>query len=468
MTWYYVDSNLGTKASAGGYGSQQTGAMSSLGAANVYPSIHDVYGYNTIAYGDRILIADNHSKTAAMTAISASVGANPGDVDPVVWASVDTNNIDQYKPGAYEKNTTTGSDFAHSGMLVIAGIEFIVDDNIDMIQGGAKWLLYDTTLEFPDQFFIDTREEVLILINSTLRIGNQGSDVFTAKVCTIEMYGGSIQGIAADWDGLISTSSVVEGLTMKLVGVNMNTGTYDLSSTGTVFKGIGGATDGNFDLTAIGCKIPSGAQWSDTEFTGHDKALTVFGSGVSDETTFHIKRKGGTVDHETTTVRTDGSFLPDGATRVSAKVVTNPTTNLPTRLNPFRFELPLQNGDLSVGGGTQKIRLYLTSDTALTNEDVFAIAGYSDSANNTLFNLAVSSALAPTGAIFPDPWKTGSALTTDSTSTWSSGKTYKYQIDIDTSGDAGMADSAMAPNVQIFITKANVTIYFDTEFDYVA
>ena len=65
---------------------------------------------------------------------------------------------------------------------------------------------------------------------------------------------------------------------------------------------------------------------------------------------------------------------------------------------------------------------------------------------------------------------TGTALTTDSGSTWKDGASdlvgyNEYYIDLDTSGDVG-ADGV--PIITLNVGKASTTVYFDTTVDIVA
>jgi len=57
--------------------------------------------------------------------------------------------------------------------------------------------------------------------------------------------------------------------------------------------------------------------------------------------------------------------------------------------------------------------------------------------------------------------KTESTLTTDSTSSWTGALSNLYQIDVDTSGDAG---SDCQPIVKVYVTKASTTIQLASEY----
>ena len=143
-------------------------------------------------------------------------------------------------------------------------------------------------------------------------------------------------------------------------------------------------------------------------------------------------------------------------TYLSFKITTNANTTIET---PFYFDLPTQWSELSAAT-TDNIRIHLACADILTDADVWVEVLYSDGTTKVQYNRAVS--------VAQDPMRTGTTLTTDSTSTWSSGSvTNKYQIDVDTSGDVG---SDCAPIVRVYINSdpASSTIYFDSEYELVA
>ena len=80
-------------------------------------------------------------------------------------------------------------------------------------------------------------------------------------------------------------------------------------------------------------------------------------------------------------------------------------------------------------------------------------------------NIATSNGNTIASSFVVDPLSTGTTLTTN-TEAWTGRTTEnRYQIDIDTSGDAG-ADCV--PRIRLYIAKASSTIYLDTTVDVVA
>jgi len=466
----YVKSGLGTRTSATSFSAQETGAFGAgnLVAAAVYASYSDAILYNTIAHGDRINISHLSAKSGSLTAVSESAGTDPGDVVEVFVCSIDDADVTLLKEGAIETDTSASNDYMYGGKWMFNGFTHVTGDNMGTNAHGTHLTYNNCPITFDDSFSVSNDGCYIELNDCPIIFDDAGANngFYITGGAKLVIRGGYVAGKTSAIDFLTGNASFVNGgAEVRLEGVDFTQGN-GFSASAVIFPSVGNAgADDKIDLQAYGCKLSSGATWTDEEFTGMDHSLIVFGSGVSNDHTFHIKKRGGIVDHETTIVRTDGATFPDGSTRVSAKVVTNASTNLPTVYQPFRFELPVKHNDFS-SGGNQTVRLYLTSDTVLTDADVFVICGYPDGTNATLLNYA-SSANVVSGSWTHDPWATGSTLTDGSAAVWASGKTYEYYIDIDTSGDEGDAASAMAPVIEINVTKANVTIYFDTEVGFI-
>ena len=109
------------------------------------------------------------------------------------------------------------------------------------------------------------------------------------------------------------------------------------------------------------------------------------------------------------------------------------------------------------------LRFYLTCADVLDDTEFHILVMYPDGTNEYEYNSATSAKVI-SGTKTVDPMGTGTTLSTDSTSTYTSGQTYKYYVDVDTSGEAG-ADCA--PIVYVFVGTSS-TIYLDTVFDAVA
>ena len=81
---------------------------------------------------------------------------------------------------------------------------------------------------------------------------------------------------------------------------------------------------------------------------------------------------------------------------------------------------------------------------------------YPDGTNKQTYNSATSAKVI-SGTNTVDPLATsGTTLSTDSVSTWTSGLTYKYYVDVDTSGDAG-ADCM--PMIFVFVATDKNSLF---------
>ncbi len=103
--------------------------------------------------------------------------------------------------------------------------------------------------------------------------------------------------------------------------------------------------------------------------------------------------------------------------------------------------------------------MYITSNTALTDKDIYIETSYPDGTNKQTPNF-LSTAPATVGGTL-DLMATGTTLTTDGSSSWTGALSNLYQIDVDTSGDAG---SDCQPIVKIYVTIPSVTIHIASEY----
>jgi len=117
--YMYVKSGFGTRTSATGYTSEQTGTFTALTAANCYASIADADTYNTIATDDFIMCANDHDDRASATT-TQDLGV---DVQCNVL-SVDANNCEVILAGAVIGTTGAANyDFTVQDGSIFHGVD---------------------------------------------------------------------------------------------------------------------------------------------------------------------------------------------------------------------------------------------------------------------------------------------------------------------------------------------------------
>lgn len=442
--YFYVKSGFGTRTTGGGI-TKQTGSMATLGAASVYDSLDDVFADSAPpVVGDFVFCSDLHAKS--YSASSTWVLTDSIDTELLV-ASVDDTNIDQYKAGASESWTGTGPDLLTLGSFTFWGISFDPGDDW-FISTTDQVKFIDGTYTFNNannQILIQNQGCTLEFINSNI-VYNATSA--TTGVLITEgkflMRGGAVQTGSATPSVFIMGSNT-GSIEIDCIGVDLSAvTTYWLADFG------GNINDRTANIRFDKCDKHASAAFVEEQFGVIGQKLLATNCSDSSTAAEHQifqRTTAGDVEDDTATYR-DQSQAFDGGSKTSFKVVTRANA---TVSRPLSFELPTQFIELSQAA-SDTLEIYLTSDTALTDSDIWVELIYPDGTNKNVFNWL--------STVNADPLSAGTTLTTDSTSTWTAGKTNKYVISVDTTGDAG-ADGV--PVVRINVGIASTTVYFDSE-----
>tara|TARA_R110002020_G_scaffold467655_1_gene691371 strand:+ start:6593 stop:7948 length:1356 start_codon:yes stop_codon:yes gene_type:complete len=446
MSDYIVKFGGNATLDAGRYTTPQTGSFAALGVANYYNSINDALAATTPPIsGDRIIISDLHVFNPGGNVTITNLIPNPFFV-----ISVDDSNIDQSRAnGNFSKEGANNLSLSQGGFY--SGLYLDIGNDLNL---GAN-----ATLIFQDGIIaIDSAGDEILdlsgdgvtacLVNTELKLDSTtpiikvggGSEV-TFVNCTTSTNTG---GVTRLFSGGFATG-----------GGSVNILDSDLSVvTGTLFEDVGGnaISDDLININGDHCKIATGVAFTNETFKSYNqRALFTRCSDTPSATPYqyHLHAFGGDVDDDTTVFRDQDEQWAGTATRTSFKVVTNSDASLGT---PLWFEPTKNYADLS---SSSTIRFFITSDTALTDKDIYIDAGYSTSGSENESSFKTTAPATVGGTI--DLMATGTTLTTDGTSTWTGGKTFKYQIDLVTTSGAD-ADY----NYRINITKPSATLYVAT------
>lgn len=447
----YVSSVHGTNTGGSdtSYASQQTGAMTSLTAGNVYDNIGSAIAGASPSNGDTIYVADNHNASYDNT------------TDVVIVCdviSVDASNIENYKPGASENLTDTTDDFriGGSGDLTLAGLTLETGDNTLQVNGvGETYTVQDCTIigDTAGDYvvFCAGDSTKLRFVNVDIQGNNDTVYCMYLDDCNLEWYGGSISTIT----NVILAGAFVNTL---IVGVDISPVTnlvLSLDSVDTPNHYIFNQCTLNSSVT-----IPT--------ITGNCQKIELYNCDDTTSDNFHrfIIRDyyGKAVNNDSTYVTNTKAWSYDGSTKSSIEVTT--TANC-SHSAPFVFELPAQYIDLSsTFSNTIYIDLITTHATAaldLTNTDIAVFLNYPDSASAVTSNWVTSGKTVGTGNYGTDPLSSGDALTNDGglgADDWTgeTGDVNYYRIAIDTSTDPGL-ETLVIPRIEIYNNSIDGTNY---------
>lgn len=453
MAYFYVKSGGTATGDAGRNASAQTGTFAALGAANYYDNISDAFGATTVpAAGDFILVSDSHSHSYSASVTYSGIT----DVsNPVRVISVSDTAIDSYSSGATE-NIASGAaadDMILSGSLYFKGLTLSTRDRFDTTATNTAFITFEnctlTIVENTGTFRIDAAQTYVELINCTLNLDGSTAFIRLSGGNYFRMIGGTVQRASGTVADLFSSGFNTGGGTAHLIGVNLS----DVDSL--ISTGIGGITNSDvIDVRFERCRLSASVTYNEAAFENKAHKLIVTNcESDSDDAIFQYYKavSGGTVtSQDETGIHRDETTTFDSGAKISLKVDTDSSCS---EFYPLVFELS-RFMNLSVAS-TDTVRIYLASTTSLTDNDIWAELVYPDGVDKQTFTFLSNKN--------SDILAAGTALTTDSGSTWKNGASdlvgyNEYYMDLDTSGDPG---SDSVPQIRVYCGVASATIYFD-------
>lgn len=431
-----------------------TGSFATLGVANYYDSIVAAMAATTApTSNDEILPSDAHSKD-----YGASVATYTGPTTagaPLNVISVSDSNMDQASEGAVELQGSGTSDFAISGQVTFWGITIGPPGDDIIISGTGSAVSFNKgalKLKSSSGSLIQISSDgmSLKLRDTDIDFASAASSILIQGGSYFEMIGGSLTSALGSVTNFISGGAQNGGMRAVLNGVGLS------KASGTLLANVGGniSADDAINVSINDCDLNASVAFSNEAFESANQFLTVTrSSSVSAAKKHQTYKKTSTGEGEdTSSIFRDESEAYSGGTQTSIEIIT--TANA-SRLNPFVFSLGVF-AELA-SASSDVIRVYLTSDTTLTDNDVWITLIYSDgTTENVPVYLSTENA---------DPIAAGTELTADGVSTWTLGKTNKYLIDADTSGVPG-ADGAIF--AMLNVGRASTTLYASTSIDQVA
>ena len=456
MAYYYVKNGGTATGDAGRYATQQTGSFATLGTANYYDNILAAIAATTSPVtGDFINPSDLHDYDAGgLNLLYTGVPSNPFFI-----VVVDDANMDAGRTiGNRGKEATGGSADEEIRDITASGLEFDVGDDRRF---------------YGSNLLIDCSLSALGSSDINITTTNTGDGV------SLSMVGGEI---------FCGVSGVVPMRLTNGFSLSMSNVTLAATTTVTNLSDAGGA-NGGFTIDAKGCdfskvtdtlianvgsdannddlvvvrfdnvKIATGVAFTNETFKSYNQRALFTrcsDSSAAAEYQYHLHAFGGDVDDDSSIFRNEDEAFTESNQKISYKIVTNSDASLGS---PLWLDFPILRYSELSAGATDTLRFYLTSNTALTDKDVYIEISYPDGTNKQTANFLSSAPTTVGGTL--DLMATGTTLTTDSTSTWTGGLTNKYQIDLNTSVNVG-ADCL--PIVKVYITKPSITIQIASEF----
>jgi len=446
VAYFYVKSSLGTRTTGGGT-TKQTGTFASLGAANVYATI-TLAITDGAAAGDYICVSDSHAHSQASTL--SYTGPITGAFLTFICVEDANCDVPTIATTALEENTSGDCWFVFQIHLI--GMYFKTKNAIQVRNDGATTYAENSTLENTEQNLGNIRFNndgcTFIGINSHIKnthASNTGR-IYMNGGASMVMIGGSINYVNHlhnnIWNG---------GGMMRFYGVDLST------MSGTLFTGVGaGNAEGLINVLFQNCKMHSSMDVFSETIYGPDVNVILTNSAATSaaaESQYWYSGYGGDAEDIDTIYRDGSTAFPSG-TKISLKCT---STTLATRQVPLSFDMPTRYAELS-NPATDTLRIYILSSATLYDSDVWTEVIYPDGINKHVPNYLSNRH----GNVLDT---NGTELVTN-TEAWT-GRTAenRYQIDLDTSDDAG-ADSV--PLIRVYVAKASATIYFCTSIDSIA
>lgn len=457
MAYYYVKNGGAATSDAGRYATQQTGSFAALGASGYYNDVVSAIAATTSPVsGDFICVSDLHSYNyGGVTVNYTGTSPTPFYIVAVDDLNIDVGRLSSNRPFEDSGGTSGASDIVLRGVFV-SGMSLNVGDDISILSSS---ILHDSKLRVSGSddkvIFLNSDGASGTYIDCEFAMDDAGAAVTINSGGTVAIEGGGITTTAAGVDNFINGGATTGGMSLSVKGSDFSV------VTGALISNVGGdeanddAIDVHFDLV----KIASGVAFTNEEFKSHNQRALFTrcsDSSAAAEYQYHLHAFGGDVDDDSSIFRNEDEPFTESNQKISYKIVTNSDASLGS---PLWLDFPvLRYSKLSLTA-SDTLRFYLTSNAALTNKDIYIEVSYPDGTNKQTPNFLSSAPVTVGGTL--DLMATGTTLATDSISTYTGGLTNKYQIDIDTSVNAG-ADCQ--PIVKVYITKPSVTIHIASEF----
>jgi len=451
MAFYYVKSGFGTATGDGGrYATQQTGTFAALGAAGVYGSIIEAIAATTSPIAsDLINPSDLHDHSISSSILYTGIPENTFYVVSVQDANIDLASSTR------AKETASGASNDISAIdMFMSGIELVIGD-IFTPQNSKFYGCKINLTGAGNNINISNDGAIAEFIGCELAIDQTNTDIIINNGATFNFIGGSVTTISAGLVSLLNTGGLNGGMKATFTGADLS------AVTGTLVADMGGgeSADDEISITFDMCKLASGVAFTNEVFKSkNQRALFTrcSDSSAAAEYQYHLHAFGGDVDDDSAIFRNEDEPFTESNQKISYKIVTNSDASLGS---PLWLDFPVLRYSKLSTGATDTLRFYITSNTALTDKDIYIEISYPDGTNKQTPNFLSSAPTTVGGTL--DLMATGTALTTDGSSSWTGALSNLYQIDVDTSGNAG-ADCQ--PIVKVYVTLPSTTIQIASEF----
>jgi hypothetical protein len=455
--YYYLNSTSSTND--GLYTSLQTGAWPS----NNFDTLNALITYATFATGDFIIVSVDHEETVSQTGDITGVTTG-GGATYMTMVSTANAECETYTPATAYQFSVTG---VHKPtQLHVFGIYYKSARNNPIQCNQAL----NSMVAFNDCIFQETSGaddsifapgvaySDIIWRNCEFKAD---SGVTTASICTCDAVSLSLQfenctltGLG-DWDSVVKSATAQSKTTAK--GCDFSQSTQLLALAG------GSVSDDEIIMRLDNCEVDPNVVWVEETPANANFSFEAYNCTNSDDENpneFYIQQYTGTAESEigaagAAVVRTDDDVMEMEAANEYMSVKVTPNSFCSPHY-PLSFEMPA-TWSAFTAGATDTIRVYLTCAETLYDEDIIISVSYRDATNVEQINTN------QVGADWNPLTPASSELTTDSGSTWNTGLTNEYYIDVE------CADGLdQVPILTIHVRKAVAApFYFDTGYDLV-
>lgn len=457
MAYYYVKTlgavvGLADGTDSGRFATQQTGSFATLTTANFYSSVSAAFAATTPpTKGDFICVSNVHDYTVIASIQYTGVAENLFYI-----LSVEDLNINLSSTTTRAKETALGgpSDLNLIDVCV-SGMEFAIGDNCSI---GNSWLSGCLLTMVADGNAINfsgaSDGSAGTAINCEFAINATTSNFSIQSGSSMNIEGGSVTTTTAGIDHLTQGGFGLGGGIVRINGTDLS------AVTGTLIADVGSSEgdDDTIDVRITNSKIATGVAFANETFKSYNQRAEFIGcsdSSAAAEYQYHLHAFGGNVSDDSSAFRNEDPAFNEAGQKMSYEITTNSDASIGA---PLWFDLPIKRwAELST---KTLLTFYLTSDSVLTDKDIYPSVRYADSVNKQSFNVENSAPKSVGGVL--DLLAVGTTLTVDAVSTYTGGLTFKYKIEIETSGNLG-ADCV--PLVRITTTKPSVIINLSSIYD---
>ena len=482
MAYYYVKSGGTATTDAGRETVKRTGTWNAS-AADYFPSLRACFttGGTAVAPDDEVLISDVSSHAYGNSGMNIGIATAAPNNGAKIIAVDDANQENLSDLTSRPTETFSGtSGYANFAAGVTGGQASVYGLKLTNTTGYAIYAATSNSRLKMDRCELHGGNSTY----GTIRMVGDGSYILLRDCILnnttanrplisvhgggrIEILGGSIGASPATMVSLFGVSAQTGGCSIYVEGFDMT----NMTDAGTCYLiGTFGGAVGFDDVTFarfVNCKVPANVGLVKETLLNTGSKMDVEFIGVDDTNHYRYERYcDGAIAKIVTTPYVTAQEQLQGGTQATLEIATS--TYFTRTAVPFTVPLPVHNKDLSnTASDTITVKIATSGSLTLDDKDIRLVVRASDTTTPLLATFKASGDV--WGDWVPDPWSTGTALSTSS-SAWTGTINAEYELAVTMASVDGLPPIIHSAWLEVMCDtdkdSAGDKIYVNTELEF--